>query len=112
MDGWIAQEGDDDTPVICRMEPRARTVETDGRKSPRAILGEQAKIDARYIVRACNSHDALVAALRELLDACEPLDCRCSLRERDSGHLIDCPVPTIEEKREQARAALKQAEEA
>jgi hypothetical protein len=43
--------------------------------------------------------DDLLAALEEAVK-----DCRCSLRERESGHLVDCFAPN-------ARAAIRRARE-
>lgn len=41
-------------------------------------MGPEAKANAALIVRAVNSHDALVAALRDLLDGSEPWDVRAT----------------------------------
>ena len=54
--------------------------------------------NAKFIVRAVNSHDALLEALRKMLEHCP-----CSPKERFSGHRIDCPVP-------EAEAAIDKAE--
>lgn len=37
----------------------------------------------------------LIAAAPELLEASRTAQCACSVKERDSGHLVDCWMPAL-----------------
>lgn len=45
----------------------------------------------------------LIAAAPDLLEACKQAQCSCSMRERESGHLVECWMPDM-------LAAIKKAE--
>ena len=64
--------------------------------------GEQAEADAAYIARCCNSHDALVEALRSAMKQCGELRLRWLRGELDAEGVV-LGVDVIDD---MARAAL------
>lgn len=45
-----------------------------------------------------NQQDAyLIAAAPDLLEAASQADCACSVRERASGHLVECWMPALKD---------------
>lgn len=74
---------------------------TDGTRR-RLLPIDEREANAAFIVRACNNHDPLVAALENLLTASEILDGQESPPdEADVTHFLNCA--------QQARAALQAA---
>ena len=57
-----------------------------------SMYQRQNEANAKFIIRACNSHDLLLEALKQAISGC-----RCSMRERDSGHRTDCHAPHWQE---------------
>jgi hypothetical protein len=64
-------------------------------------------VDADELRRLRESHAELLAAL-ELIAGYE-LSCSCTIKERMSGHRIDCTAPEFHEMQAYARAAIAKA---
>lgn len=45
----------------------------------------------------------LITAAPEMLETLESVDCKCSVKERESGHLTDCFMPSVFEVIKKAR---------
>jgi len=50
---------------------------------------------------------ALIHAVEYLTEALQEIACKCTIAQRDSGHLVDCSLLEIEDKLVQVREALR-----
>jgi hypothetical protein len=55
------------------------------------------RADATLIALAANTISELAENQLRLVEACEKISCGCSIRERMSGHLLDCELSYITE---------------
>ena len=80
-------------PWIAAIEPGISTV---GNKCKvfSAKSAFFAIIDGGEYSEGC-ANARLIAAAPELLEALQQVDCKCSIAERDSGHLTDCYMPVV-----------------
>lgn len=87
------------SPESARPTPGPWTLEYDGS----VVIGGQISIspdscgpdDATREERKANCR--LIAAAPELLAACQSAQCSCSPAERESGHLVGCWFPAMQE---------------
>jgi hypothetical protein len=102
---WVVNGFGGDFKVIARMDGHGVAV------CSQAPIGYEIE-DARFIVRACNAHDELVAALRAVTEDMDRAggdgygmpECPwCGWASDDGEHAVDCSLL-------KARAALSKAE--
>ena len=76
---------DRDETAVVHWEPAGSACLTLGKM-------ELKPADAEFIARACNAHEDMLHALRMASQGCP-----CTLSQRDSGHLVGCFVPEVQE---------------